>query len=441
MAAPATQRMRVIVTTSSAWYSNSAGGVAFINSFSWGDDHPCFVFSALLNYNPKKIAEAASHEAGHTLGLYHQSQYDVNCNKLTDYYAGQGTGEIGWAPIMGTGYNRNFTLWSNGPNSMGCTSYQSDLDVIVSATNGFGYRKDDHNDKFADATQLLFANNLFDMKGIIHRNTDQDIFRFNMPNKARFKLDAIPYNVGTGNAGSNLDIEVTLYDGSNKLLNVYNPGTLLNSVADTTLNPGKYYLKVAGKGNKYAPAYASIGSYALKGSVNVSLTLPVLTIKLNVRFGATRRRLNWTIDPAETMIEQSLEVSTDGNVFTTLDEIPLADDYYILDPASINENNVYRLSARFADGRRYYSNIVSISNPEVVHKPKIMGNPVKSGTVYVNCSGNYHYAIIDVAGKTISSGQLKNGINNIDITKAMPGIYMIQFNGYKRQWTDKLLLQ
>src|SRR5262245_30079442 len=51
-AAPANRRMRVIVTTSWEWYGQ-AGGVAFIGSFTWGDNTPCFVFSSLLGYNVK----------------------------------------------------------------------------------------------------------------------------------------------------------------------------------------------------------------------------------------------------------------------------------------------------------------------------------------------------------------------------------------------------
>lgn len=108
-AAPTVQRSRVVLTTSSSWYG-LAGGVAFTNSFTWGDNTPCFVFTALLNYNIKFIAEAASHEAGHTLGLNHQSSYDAVCNKTAEYNVGVGSGEIGWAPIMGVGYYRNQTL-------------------------------------------------------------------------------------------------------------------------------------------------------------------------------------------------------------------------------------------------------------------------------------------------------------------------------------------
>ena len=87
------------------------------------------------------------------------------------------------------------------------------------------------------------------------------MFRFSMPDRAHFKLNAVPYNVGNGNAGSDLDIQISLYNASNTLLNEYNPETLLNSEADTILNPGLYYLKVEGKGNIYAPSYASLGSY------------------------------------------------------------------------------------------------------------------------------------------------------------------------------------
>ena len=62
LAAPILQRMRVLVTVSSAWYGNT-GGVSYVSSFSWGDDTPCFVFSQLLAFNVKNISEAISHEA------------------------------------------------------------------------------------------------------------------------------------------------------------------------------------------------------------------------------------------------------------------------------------------------------------------------------------------------------------------------------------------
>jgi hypothetical protein len=114
--------------------------VAFTNSFTWGDNTPCFVFTALHNYNLKNISEAASHEIGHTLGLSHQSAYDAVCNKTAEYNAGNGTGEIGWAPIMGVAYYRNVTLWHHGSSPWGCTYLQDDLGIITGSNNGFGFR-------------------------------------------------------------------------------------------------------------------------------------------------------------------------------------------------------------------------------------------------------------------------------------------------------------
>src|SRR6476661_1998476 len=113
--APPYSRMRMVLTVTSSWYG-SAGGVSFVGSFTWGDNTPGFIFTALLNYNTKYIAEATAHEIGHTLGLRHQSSYNTSCVKTAEYNAGTGSGEIGWAPIMGVGYYRNFTLWNNGTN-------------------------------------------------------------------------------------------------------------------------------------------------------------------------------------------------------------------------------------------------------------------------------------------------------------------------------------
>ena len=155
LAAPINKRMRVILTTTSSWYGN-AGGVAFVGSYTWGDDTPCFVFSALLNNNEKYVAEAAAHEAGHTLGLYHQSAYDGNCVKTSDYNGGLGTGEIAWAPIMGVGYYKNMTLWHNGANPYGCSSIQNDLTVITT-NNGFTFRTDDYTNSINQAGNIAFT--------------------------------------------------------------------------------------------------------------------------------------------------------------------------------------------------------------------------------------------------------------------------------------------
>lgn len=126
-AASPNRRIRCILTETSEWYGN-AGGVAFVNSFTWTDDTPCFVFTALLGYNNKFIREAASHEIGHTMSLYHQCTYDSQCVKVSEY----NTGGDGEAPIMGVAYYQPIGKWWVGPNPYGCNSIQNDAEILKS---------------------------------------------------------------------------------------------------------------------------------------------------------------------------------------------------------------------------------------------------------------------------------------------------------------------
>jgi len=438
-AAPQLQRMRVIVTPTHQWYGSSAGGVGFVGSFSWGDDSPAFVFSALLNNNVKNIAEAISHEAGHTLGLYHQSQYDGNCNKITDYNAGVGDGEIGWAPIMGVGYYRNFTLWHNGANSHGCTNYQSDLAVITSSANGFGYRVDDHGGTFTAATVTNFNAGQFKINGVVERTGDQDFIRFTLPVGGNFKLDAVPYNVGSGNAGSDLDMQVTLYGGSQQVLDIYNPGALLNSLVDTTLNAGTYYLKVEGRGNQYAPAYASLGSYALEARIaTAGNPLPLRTLELSGTLRGDRHQLNWIIDADEAVTNLVLEASADGRSFQALANLATGDRSYGYRPP-VAGTVLYRLNVTFDNGRQYYSNVISIRQDGSAAAPKLVSNTWTGDALKVNSPGRYDYQLLDYSGRLVARGQLTNGLNTLNIHTATSGLYIIRFTDGTNQWTDKLL--
>lgn len=441
LAAPIGKRMRVVLTVSSSWYG-TAGGVAFVGSFLWGDDTPCFVFTALHGYNVKNIAEATAHEAGHTLGLYHQSKYDAVCNKVTDYDPGVGSGEIGWAPIMGVGYYRNFTLWNNGPNTFGCSNMQSDLDIITSSANGFGYRNDDHGNSFATATIPVFSSHQFDVIGVVEKNTDQDLFQFIMPSEGRFQLDAVPYNVGSGNSGSDLDMQVTLFDQTQSVLSVYNPGTLLNSVADTTLAAGTYYIKVEGKGNLYASSYASLGSYSLQAKIDGGGTiLPVRKLELRGSQSGDNHQLNWTIDADEEVSSQVVEVSTDGRRFTSLSAPGKTDRSYFYRPDHVTGAVQYRVQVVFATGLRAYSNVITIRENDGGLKPKLVSNLITTNTVYVSSPGNFTYTLVDLNGKQVARGQLTNGLNHIDVNGMIVGMYIIRFAGNNQQWTDKLVRQ
>lgn len=63
------------------------------------------------------------HEAGHMVGLYHQSEYDANCVKVQEYRLGT---------FMGNPFYPNLGKWSIGPTPFGCNSIQNDTAVLTS---------------------------------------------------------------------------------------------------------------------------------------------------------------------------------------------------------------------------------------------------------------------------------------------------------------------
>jgi hypothetical protein len=125
------KRQRIVITQYNEWYGGS-GGVAYIGGIDWGGGQNYFgevvgfVFSKALSYNQKYIGEACSHEAGHTIGLYHQSLCN-SLNQFVDEYSTGGTNVN--APIMGNSYFKP-GIWWIGPTSFGCSSIQNDSVVI-----------------------------------------------------------------------------------------------------------------------------------------------------------------------------------------------------------------------------------------------------------------------------------------------------------------------
>jgi hypothetical protein len=435
--APATQRMRVIFTISSDWYGR-AGGVSYVNSFTWGDNTPCFVFTALLGYRTKYISEAASHEIGHTLGLNHQAAYDAYCNKTDEYNAGKGTGEIAWAPIMGVGYYRNFTLWHNGSNPWGCSSYQDDLFIITNKSNGVVFRTDDYSNSINEGTtQANFVNSRFSIDGVIEKVTDKDVFKFTMPVFGIFNLDANPYNVGSDDNGSNLDVKIELWSGNQNLLGTYNPDLLLNASIDTALDAGTYYLSVESSGNVYAPDYASLGSYTLSASYDPMIALPLHQLQLLAVNDNGIHKFNWTIEADEKVIEQALELSFDGRNFQSLshfNSVARTYQYIPLDKSIL----YYRLKVSFVNNSKYYSNIIALRN--TVKKPTLINNFV-SHLLTVNSPSSYNYIILDYSGRSIAKGIIEEGITNINSSHLNSGMYVIQFSNGQEKHAEKFMKQ
>ena len=435
-AAPATRRQRIIITPTSSWYG-SAGGVAYVESFRWGLEIPGFVFSTLLGNNAKSVSEATSHETGHTLGLYHQSQYNSSCGFVNEYNPGTGSGEIGWAPIMGNSYSRNLTLWHNGPNSFGCSSMQSDLDILASAANGFGYRTDDVGNTTATAAAVNTTSNNYAISGFVNSTSDQDFFRLNLTQAARFTLNALPFSVAANNGSANIDLQVSLMNGST-VIATYNPTTSTAAIADTNLSAGTYYIRVANTSNTNTTNYGMLGNYNLSGMLTPVTTLPIYSLTLSGAINQSKHELSWGIVADEAIDNIRIEVSADGRSFSKLQDLSGTQRSFSYQPQQ-SQPLYYRLFVTTASQLTYYSNIIALKQVNTSSSYTILSNRITTNEVVVNSKGSYGWRLIDMNGRSLQSGRLTAGINRLTTPAINSGMYLLQIADGQNITTERII--
>ena len=440
LAAPLINRIRIIVTTTSSWYPN-VGGVAYTGSFTWGDDTPGFVFSDKLGpFNTKNVAEACTHESGHSLGLSHQSKYSNTCALVATYNDGLGSGEIGWAPIMGVGYYKNMTTWNNGPTPSGCAIVQDNLSIITDGTNGFTYRADDHSDNPAiNPTVITIANQAFSTSGIISTTTDKDAFKLTIPQHGILHVNANPYSVGVNDDGADLDIQLKLLNASFQVIGTYNPSTTLNAVIDSTLNAGTYYLVIDGSGNANTSNYGSLGSYTISGTFSPVGVTPIRSIVLSGRVDKNKHDLDWNIVADEQLRSIELQSSADGVSFKPITTVAADARNFVYDPFS-SANIFYRLKVTSVVYQTAFSNVMVLKSPSG-NKKKTTVSTYVHDEIMINAGDNFEYLLTDISGRIMAKGTNQAGINKINIENAPNGIYVIRINSSSERLTERIIKQ
>ena len=259
----------VVITSSTTPQEQVCGdclGVAWVGSFDGVDPtasyQPAWVFAYDAHFDPMIVAQAASHETGHTLGLQHDG------TTTADYYGGSSA----WGPIMGSSAYRAVSQFSRGEYA---DANNTEDDLAIIASHGLAPRADDHGSTLPEADQLG-AKTAYDASGVIGTRTDTDVFAIDLP--CTTTLTAAATGIGAQTA---LDLSLEVLDANGAPVTLSSPASgragsppVSNGMDAQVSVPnatGRYYLRVDGVGNG-DPAgygwsdYGSLGQYRLTGT-------------------------------------------------------------------------------------------------------------------------------------------------------------------------------
>ena len=272
--------VRVCIGGSNAdWFNEPAGGVAYLNSFNWNSDTPAMVFPAnLRNGDPKFVAEACSHEVGHTFNLNHDGQTAAPGSAAVEYYQGHAN----WAPIMGVGYYSEVVQFSKGEYTR-ASNKEDDLAIIKLSAPAFA---DEATNSDATAADISNAGLLYNVTatGIIGTSADVDRYKFVT------RAGTISFKATAAEGSPNLDILVSLYNSLGALVTSGNSTTSLSATLSATVDAGTYYVTVEGVGTGTPVVayndYDSLGKYTLTGKIIGTGNQPPVAI-VSTSYGLT----------------------------------------------------------------------------------------------------------------------------------------------------------
>ena len=328
--------------TGSRWRS-------YLRSFDWSGDVPCWAFYS----SGKSAAEVISHELGHTLDLSHDGRTDPS----EGYYSGHGSGEVGWAPIMGVGYYKTLSQWSKGEYA-NANRTQDDIVIIANNNNNVGFRSDDHGDTRESASYLeIFSDDSVDSDGTITTATDVDAFNFTTSGgQTTLSIDPESY-------GPNLDIYAALYDEQGTLIQGSNPDTATDATLSANLSAGTYTIKISGTGRGDPLAsgytdYGSLGSYSITGTATGGLAAQRFSLAENPAQNATIGSIQPMNDHGSDSLTYAIASGDPNNAFainSSNGTLSVADpsqfDYETLSPA-FNVPPEFELSVTLSNATR-----------------------------------------------------------------------------------------
>ncbi|WP_294222193.1 tandem-95 repeat protein [Prosthecobacter sp.] len=327
-AAPATRRMKCVITPTNIAGGGAAGTLGYAALDTYGTTSPNALAWAYTHdvptYGIDAVAISVAHEIGHTLSLEHDG---IN---TAEYLTGHGQGSVKmstpnytppvynhrWGPIMGspvrngsfnsggqTFYVRvkaDLVQWSKG-EYQNASELEDDLTVIAGKV---GSVADEDGGTPDTAAQLSVNGTTINQSGVIMNGTPVDQFGVPMwqadADYFRFSTTGGTATITVTATRPSLDASLQILGADGGVIASDSPSPSVNASITRTLGAGQYYVKVAGVGdgdwltNGYS-SYGSIGSYTITGTVPGFLIPPTVSNAIATNVGTNSATLGGTV--------------------------------------------------------------------------------------------------------------------------------------------------
>jgi polyvinyl alcohol dehydrogenase (cytochrome) len=257
--------------------SSSCGGISYVGLYGNPSGGPSWIFTQGLSGGTyaKYLAEAASHEVGHSLGLSHDGVVGG-----TTYYGGQNV----WAPIMGVGYYKPLVQFSKGEYP-GANNHEDDFAVMTQ-----------HGLALRDPVSGSATSGYWSTAATIVPSRSLD-YQLTTTCAGQISVSAEPDAISP-----DVDIKLSLLSAAGQVLRTDDPpaggsddtATGLGASLSYAAEPGSYVVRVEGSGllDGGNSTYGSVGRFRVT-STSCQTTVPSVPTAVAVVTSPGVASLSW----------------------------------------------------------------------------------------------------------------------------------------------------